>query len=425
MASFNKMTIKDIDISNKRLLIRAEFNVHIENGVIFNPRKIEETIPTIKYALEHNAKSVVLMAHIGRPNGYLPELSLRPIQEYLEEKLGKEIIFISDCISDDAITLCQNPPSGTVFLLENLRFYLEETMREKLANNEAAERVKNFCHRLSQLGDIYVDDAFGSIHRNHSSLNGIELPVRVSGLLLSKELNIFSKALESSSKPLLGIIAGKKLTDNVQLIYALLDKVDDLIICGDMAYTFLKVQNGMKIGATKFDEQGAKLVNKIISKAELKGVHVHLPIDCVISEAPVGDFSKGDVITVENDVPNGYKICDIGPETIDLFSELIENAKSILLHGAPGHYKRQSFQKGSTEIMKAIEKQTKAGSITIGYGPDTENMINKISNVESLSLLSTGLNAVLHLLGGETLPALETLNDPPNLDTLLMMYMFF
>jgi phosphoglycerate kinase len=277
-----KQSIKDVDVEGKRVLIRVDFNVPFKDGEISNVQRIAAALPTIEHALKNGAKSVVLMSHLGRPEGQKNEkFTLRPVAAKLEELLGKSVTFVDDCVGAEAKSVCADPPTGSVILLENLRFYAEEEGKGKDANGDKtkpeAAAVDAFRADLTSLGDIYVNDAFGTAHRAHSSMVGIRMPVRAAGFLVDKELNYFNPALESPQRPFLSILGGAKVSDKIQLINNMIDKVDELIIGGGMAYTFKKVLDSMEIGNSLYDEDGAAIVKELVQKAADKGVKLHFP----------------------------------------------------------------------------------------------------------------------------------------------------
>lgn len=271
-----KLSIEDIadKLAGQRVLMRVDFNVPIKNGVVKDTTKLTSTIPTINYALERGARSIVLMSHLGRPNGK-PEAksTLKPVAEKLGELIGRPILFLNDCVGEETVKTCQNLQDGQIVLLENLRFHLEEEVSvtedngQKLKANE--ESVNNFRADLTKLGDIFINDAFGTAHRAHSSMVGINHNIRASGLLMKKEITYFAKALETPQTPFLVIMGGAKVKDKIKLIMNMLEKVTDMIIAGGLSFTFLNYLKGMKIGKSIFDKEGVKLVDDIMKKVKL------------------------------------------------------------------------------------------------------------------------------------------------------------
>ena len=285
----DKQSIDQIDVKGKRVLIRVDFNVPIKDGEIKDTNRIDEALPTIRYALDHGAKCVVLMSHLGRPDGQPnKKYSMEPLVPYLSKVLKKEVKFVKDCVGDEAEKAVAGAKEGDVILLENLRFHVEEEGKGKDKEGKKVkadkEAVKKFREQLTKLGDVYVNDAFGTAHRAHSSMVGVQLPVRASGFLLHKELKAFASVVDSPARPYVAIMGGAKVADKIQLISNLLEKVDEMIIGGGMAFTFKHVNDKMNIGASLFDKKGAELVPDLIKKAAERGVKLHFPTDFRIGE---------------------------------------------------------------------------------------------------------------------------------------------
>lgn len=314
----------------------------MKDGKITNNQRIVAALPTIQYALKNGAKSVVLMSHLGRPDGSrISKYSLRPVAEEISRLLNQNVTFLSDCVGIEIESSCANPNPGTVILLENLRFHVEE--EGKGVNPESKEKIKAspaeleaFRASLTRLGDVYVNDAFGTAHRAHSSISGIALPKRACGFLMKKELEYFSKVLYSPDRPLLAILGGAKVKDKIQLIENLLDKVNEMIIVGGMAFTFLKQLKGMSIGNSLFDEEGAQIVEKLMEKASKNGVQMHLPIDFVTGDVFAETATVGQA-TLESGIPDGCMGLDCGPASVELFSQPIARAKTIVWNGYVFH----------------------------------------------------------------------------------------
>jgi len=284
----------------------------MRGSVITNDQRIVGALPTINYALEHKAKSVVLMSHLGRPDGWAnTKYTLAPVADALSKLLNKPVKFLKDCVGAEVETECADPQTGIVILLENLRFHVEEEGKgvDKDGNKTKAskEQIEQFQQSLTKLGDVYVNDAFGTAHRAHSSMVGVKLEKRASGFLLKKELQYFAKALESPDRPFLAILGGAKVSDKIQLIENLLDKVNEMIIGGGMAYTFLKVSKGMKIGKSLFDEEGSKIVSKILEKAQKNNVKLHFPCDFITADKFAEDATTG-TATVESGIPDEWMV---------------------------------------------------------------------------------------------------------------------
>ncbi|KAH9391471.1 phosphoglycerate kinase [Tyrophagus putrescentiae] len=393
----SKLSIDKLELKDKRVLVRVDFNVPMKDGKITNNQRIVAALPTIKYALEKGARSVVLMSHLGRPDGArIAKYSLRPVAEEIEAS-------------------CSAPNTGTVILLENLRFHLEE--EGKGVNPETGEKVKApaadveaFRASLTRLGDVYVNDAFGTAHRAHSSIAGIALPQRACGFLMKKELDYFSKVLYSPDRPLLAILGGAKVKDKIQLIENLLDKVNEMIIVGGMAFTFLKVLKGMAIGASLFDAEGATIVQKLVDKAAANGVQLHLPVDFVTADKFSETAAVG-AATVESGIPDGWLGLDCGPASVELFSGPLARAKTVIWNGPVGVFEFDNFAKGTKAVMDAVVAATSKGATTIIGGGDTATCCAKWGTEEKVSHVSTGGGASLELLEGKLLPGIAALSE--------------
>lgn len=420
MSISNKISIKDVDLKDKRVLLRADFNVPMKSGRIINSIRIDSTIPTIKFALDQGAKAVIIISHLGRPDGNIvPNLTLMPIAAYLESILNRKVIFLNDSVSDEALDVCTNCTPGSIILLENIRFHPEEegvrVYPDGKKEKASPDDIKKFRERLSKLGDVYVNDAFGTAHRGHSSITGISLPIRAAGFLLSKELTYFGIALESPHRPFLAILGGAKVSDKIQLIYNLLDKVDDLIIAGGMCFTFLKVLYDMEIGGSLFDEPGSKIIDRIMEKADNKGVRIHLPVDFVVGDN-FDDRCNIGLRTIGEGISDGWIGLDIGPETIMDFKEVVRSSQTILWNGPMGAYEMKPFSKGSECIIHDVIETTSNGAVSIIGGGDTATMIGQLGDETGVSHISTGGGAALELLEGKELPGVTYLCDKPKVE---------
>ncbi|XP_065356838.1 phosphoglycerate kinase-like [Calliphora vicina] len=412
---FNKLSIEKLDLKEKRVLIRVDFNVPLKDGKVASNQRIVSSLDSIKYALDKQAKSVVLMSHLGRPNGHKnAKFSLKPVADELKKLLKKDIQFLTDCVGSEVENICKNPPKGSVILLENLRFHAEEEGKGIDANGTKIKpdksKVKEFRKSLAQLADVYVNDAFGTAHRAHSSMMGEGYKYRAAGFLLNKELLYFSQALHNPAKPFLAILGGAKVSDKLPLIESMLNKVDELIIAGGMAFTFLKVICDMNIGKSIFDSKGSELVLGIMEKACEKNVQIHLPTDfiCGIKIDNNTDVSNA---TVQSGIPDGYMGLDIGTESRESFACIIYRAKLIVWNGPPGVFETEKFSDGSKAIMDAVVKTTKNGAISIIGGGDTAACCKKFNAVSKVSHVSTGGGASLELLEGKRLPGVEALSN--------------
>jgi phosphoglycerate kinase len=396
--------------------MRVDFNVpqDKETGEITNPARIVAALPTIKYILEQGG-SVVLMSHLGRPDGKRAEkYSLKPVAKKLEELLGKPVKFLNDCVGPEVEAACAGLKPGEVVLLENLRFHLEEEGKVKNKDGSKTkaepEKVEAFRASLTKLGDIYVNDAFGTAHRAHSSVVGVDLPEKVAGFLMQKELDAFGSVLENPKRPVLAILGGAKVADKIPLIRNLLDKADEIIIGGGMTFTFKKVLEGMEIGKSLFDPEGAKIVGELMDKAEEKGVKIHLPVDFVSGDKFDANAQTRAVEDKEG-IPKGWIGLDVGPKSRKLFADVIGRAKTIIWNGPPGVFEFDRFAEGTKDMAEAIAAATSAGAVSVVGGGDTATAAKKFKVVDKVSHASTGGGASLELLEGKTLPGVANLND--------------
>jgi len=412
--SLQKLSIDKLALKNKRILIRVDFNVPLKDGKVTNNQRIAAAIPTIKYALSNGAKSVVLMSHLGRPDGRKQEkYTLKQVVPELEKLLDKKVIFVDDCVGESVEKVTGNPETGSVILLENLRYHIEEEGKGVSETGEKTkakpEDVEKFRKSLSKHGDVYVNDAFGTAHRAHSSMVGIDLEQKASGFLLKKELEYFAKALENPTRPFLAILGGAKISDKIQLINNLLEKVDEIIIGGGMAFTFLKVLNGTSIGNSLYDEEGAKIVQQLITKAKTKNVQIHLPTDFVLGDKFAADANVS-YADLKSGIPDGQMGLDIGEQSVNEFSKVILRARTILWNGPPGVFEFDNFAKGTKALLDAVVEATKQGAVTIVGGGDTATAVAKWDAEDKISHVSTGGGASLELLEGKVLPGVEALN---------------
>ena len=372
-------------------------------------------MPTINYCLEKGAKSVVLMSHLGRPDGMpKPEFSMKPVAAALEKIAGKPVTFLPGCSGADVEAACADPAAGSIILLENLRYHVEEEGKGVNAEGEKVkadkDKVKEFRASLRKLGDVYVNDAFGTAHRAHSSMVGEGFDVKASGFLVAKELEAFGKVLDSPAKPVLAILGGAKVSDKIQLIQNMLDKVDKMIIGGGMAYTFLKVLDSMAIGSSLFDEDGAKIVPDIMAKAKEKGVEIVLPVDFVCS-SKFGEDGEIYNATKADGIKDGFMGLDCGPESIKLNAAAILSSKTIIWNGPMGVFEMGKFESGTKSMMDTVVEATAAGVITVIGGGDTATACKKYGTEDKVTHVSTGGGASLELLEGKELPGIAALSD--------------
>ena len=411
-----KKSIKDISLSGKRVLIRVDFNVPQDKatGAITNTQRIVAAIPTIQYALEQGA-SVVLMSHLGRPNGQrVAKYSLKPVADKLAEVLGRPVRFLEDCVGAEVESACAALKAGEVVLLENLRFHIEEEGKVKNEDGSSTkadpEKVAAFRASLTKLGDVFVSDAFGTAHRAHSSVVGVDLPEKVAGFLMQKELEAFAAVLNNPKRPLLAILGGAKIADKIPLIRNLIDTADEIIIGGGMAYTFKKVLENMPIGNSLFDPEGAKIVAELMEKANARGVKIHLPVDYITADK----FSPDAITGAADDttgIPDGLEGLDCGPRSRQIFADAIARAKTIIWNGPAGVFEFDKFAEGTKSMAAAVAASTEAGAITVVGGGDTATAAKKFGVADKVSHCSTGGGASLELLEGKSLPGVAALNE--------------
>lgn len=400
----SKKSVKDIDLKGRRVLTRVDFNVPLdENLNITDDNRIRKALETLKYIIQAGGK-LILMSHLGRPKGQRKkEFSLEPVARYLSRLLEKPVRLLDDCIGDEVKAAVSQMSEGDVVILENLRFHSAETKNDP-----------EFAKELAALGDVFVNDAFGTCHRAHASTEGVTHHLEsVSGFLVQKEIEYFSKVLTSSPKPFIFILGGAKVSDKIPVIENMIDKADCLLIGGAMAYTFMKVQ-GVDVGSSRIEEESFETVGKILKKAQDKGVEILLPIDHVV--IPEGTASLADDIkeaanvkTTEGaSVDAGRMAVDIGPKTIELFCDKIREAKTIVWNGPVGIFEKDVFAKGSKAIAMAI---VESGATSIIGGGDTAAAVAKFSLSSKMSHISTGGGASLEYLEGKVLPGVAALAD--------------
>lgn len=394
-----KLSVKDVPVQGRRVLVRVDFNVPLdENQVITDERRIVGALPTIKYLLENSAK-IILCSHLGRPKGkFVPEMSLAPVAKRLRELLpGINVIFANDVIGEDARKKASELKEGEILLLENLRFHAEEEKNDP-----------EFAKALASFADLYVSDAFGTVHRAHASTEGVAhyLPA-VCGFLIEKELSFMGKALADPDRPFVALLGGKKVGDKIGVIRNLLDKCDTLLIGGGMSYTFYKAM-GCNIGTSVLDEASIDLAASLLEEAKAKGVELMLPVDCVIGK----DFRNDtEIRTVSFDaIPDGYMGMDIGPATIEKYASIIRGAGTVVWNGPFGVFEFDNFAHGTEAIARACAD---CKGITIIGGGDSASAINKFGLSDRMNHISTGGGASLEFLEGKTLPGVACLMDKP------------
>jgi phosphoglycerate kinase len=379
-------------VQGKRVLVRVDFNVPMQDGQITDDRRIRESLPTIQYLLERGAK-VILMSHLGRPKGKPdPQYSLRPVAERLSELLGRPVRFLEDCVGEAVEQAVQAMAPGEVVLLENLRFHPEEE-----ANDDG------FARALARLGDLYVNDAFGSAHRAHASTEGVAhyLPA-VAGFLMEKELRYLGSVLTQPERPFVAILGGAKVHDKIGVIQNLLPKVDRLLIGGGMAFTFLKAQ-GYEIGRSLLDSDSLEFARRVLQEA---GQKIVLPVDVVVAPSPEAE-TQAQVVPVDQ-IPPDQMGLDIGPQTVARFREIVRLARTIVWNGPLGLFERAAFAEGTRGVLQAVAE---SGATSILGGGDTAAAAEQLGFVDRITHISTGGGAALEFLEGRTLPGVAVLMD--------------
>ncbi len=395
-----KLMIDQLDLKGKKVLVRVDFNVPLdENQNITDDRRISAALPTIKKIMDDGGKAV-LMSHLGRPKGEpKPEFSLKPAAVRLGELLGKEVLFTDDCVGEDVKSKIDGMKEGDVALLENLRFHQEET-----------DNDPGFAEQLAELGDVYVNDAFGSAHRAHASTEGVTKYIDkcAAGYLMQKELDYLGKAIAQPQRPFTAILGGAKISGKIDVIQNLLDKVDTLIIGGGMAYTFYKAR-GLEIGTSLVEEDKIELAKELLTKFENVTANVILPDDVIVAPDFDNDSPQTEVPVTE--MPADQQGLDIGSKTREKFSAEIENSRTVVWNGPMGVFEFDNFAKGTDAIANALAKSTEKGGITIVGGGDSAAAIKKAGLEDKVSHVSTGGGASLEFLEGKVLPGVAALND--------------
>jgi len=394
-------TVDQISFSGKKALIRVDFNVPLdENFNITDDNRMTAALPTIQKILRDGG-AVILMSHLGRPkDGPTDKYSLKHVVKHLSDLLGQQVEFAGDCIGDDDVAKAKDLQPGEVLLLENLRFYKEEEKGDKA-----------FAEKLSKLGDIYVNDAFGTAHRAHASTAIIAQffpDAKYFGYLMAAELTNAEKILNNAPKPFTAIMGGSKVSDKIELIEKLLDKVDNLIIGGGMAYTFAKADGG-SIGNSLVEADKLDLAISLQKKAKEKGVKLLLPVDNVTANAFSNDANTD--IAKTGEIPDGWMGLDIGPETVKLFSEVVENSKTILWNGPMGVFEMEKFLVGTKAIADAVAKATDNGAFSLIGGGDSAAAVAKFGMTDEVSYVSTGGGALLEYMEGKELPGVKAINE--------------
>ena len=395
----NKMTLTDIDVSGKKVLMRVDFNVPIEDGEIGDDNRIVQALPSINHVTEHGGK-LILMSHLGRPGGEMDEsLSLKPVAEHLQTLVDTTVHFANDCIGKEASSVIDEAKEGEIVLLENVRFHAGEK-----ANDE------DFCKQLSEHGDLFCNDAFGSSHRAHASVAGVTryLQPAVSGFLLEKEIKYLEESINDPERPFVAILGGAKVSDKIGVIENLIPKVDTIIIGGGMTYTFYKAK-GLPIGNSLVEEDKVDLAKELLEKAEEQGIKFLLPLDSVVAKEFKNDAEHK--VVDEDGIEDGWMGLDIGPESALSFSNQIKSAKTVVWNGPMGVFEMENYADGTFAVAEALAEATKFGATTIIGGGDSAAAIKKAGLSDDVSHVSTGGGASLEYLEGKELPGIKAIKS--------------
>lgn len=415
----NKLSIRDVDVQGKKVLMRVDFNVPLDNGRVTDDTRIQKALPTIHFALEQGAEAVILMSHLGRPKGKPnPDFSLKPVADYLATCIDAPVSFATDCVGDAVKAQVDGLAKGSVLLLENVRFYAAEEGKAKLADDasdeekaaakaEMKEKQLAFARQLADLGDVYVNDAFGAAHRAHASTAVATkfFDQRAAGLLLEKEIEYLGNALANPERPFVAILGGAKISGKIDVITNLMGKVDALLIGGGMTYTFFAAQ-GVPVGSSLVEADKIDLARDILEKAKAAGVKLLLPVDHVIADAFSAD-AQTEVVGVDG-IKDGWMALDIGPETIKAYAAEIAGAKTVVWNGPMGCFEMGPFAAGTLEVAKAVAG---ADCVSIIGGGDSVSAVNQSGLADQMTHISTGGGASLEFLEGKDLPGVTALTD--------------
>lgn len=415
----DKKTLRDVDLKGKRVIMRVDFNVPVKDGVIKDDTRIKGALPSIRYVLEQGG-SLILMSHLGRPDekGITPDTSLKLVADYLSKLLGKPVAFAPDCAKADAEVAALKP--GDVLMLENTRYHKEEQAKLKQKEGQSdeefkaakaalKEQQKELAKKLASCGDIYCNDAFGTAHRAHASTAVITkyIPVSVAGFLMEKEIAFLGNAVEHPVRPFVAILGGAKVSDKLAVVSNLLTKVNTLIIGGGMAYTFLKAQ-GHNVGNSLCEMDQLQYAKDMIAKAKELGVNFLLPVDNVAADK---FDAEANTQIVGDDIPDGWMALDIGPKTVELYSNAIKGAKTVVWNGPMGCFEMDKFSKGTFGVCAAVAEVKANGGVSIIGGGDSVAAVNKSGLADKMSHISTGGGASLEFLEGKALPGVVALSD--------------
>ncbi len=394
-----KITLTDIEVADKKVLMRVDFNVPLKQGVITDDNRIVQAFPSIHYVID-NGGLLVLTSHLGRPKGEInQEFSLKPIADYLANLVDTKVYFAPDCVGEEAEKVISEAKPGEIVLLENVRFHKEETTNEK-----------EFAKALAAHADVFVNDAFGSSHRAHASVAGVTRFVEqsASGFLLEKEIKYLNDSVNNPERPFVAILGGAKVSDKIGVIENLLDKVDTIIIGGGMTYTFYKAK-GLPIGNSLLEEDKVELAKSLIEKADAKGVKLMLPVDSVVAKE--FDNNSESKVVDEDGIEDGWMALDIGPKSAIVFGEIIKNARTVLWNGPMGVFELSNFASGTFAVAEALAEATGLGAVTIIGGGDSAAAIKASGLSDNVSHVSTGGGASLEYLEGKDLPGVSSLTD--------------
>ena len=398
--AMKKLTVEDLKLKDKRVLMRVDFNVPLEHGTVANDKRIRAAVPTIRYILEKGGR-LILMSHLGRPKGSkVPEMSLKPCVAVLEQQLGRSVAFIDDCIGDRVDAVVEKLQAGEVLLLENLRYYKQET-----------ENDPGFAKQLARLADVYVNDAFGTAHRAHASTEGVTHFIEqcAAGFLMTKELDYLGRVMEDPQRPFVAILGGAKISGKIDVINNLLPRVDRVIIGGGMSFTFFKAQ-GLEIGKSLLEADRVEVAQELLASGADKIV---LPVDCMVSD--VFDFKArkiGELRQVQVDaIPAGWTGLDIGEQSIQAFSDILKEARTVVWNGPMGVFEIEQTARGTYAIANILAQITATGATTVIGGGDSAAAVNKAGVSDKVSHVSTGGGASLEFMEGKTLPGVAALTD--------------
>jgi len=396
----NKLTIDDIELAGKRVLTRVDFNVPLEGGKVADDTRITASIPTIHKIVTSNGKAI-LMSHLGRPKGEMkPEFTLEPVAKRLSQLMGRQVIFTSDCIGSDVEGTINDLPEGGIVLLENLRFH-----------NEEEKNDPDFARALAGLGDVYINDAFGTAHRAHASTEGVTkfISPSAAGYLMKKELDYLGRALQHPARPFVAILGGAKISGKIDVIENLMDRVDSLLIGGGMAFTFFKARQ-YEIGKSLLEEEKVNEASNILMLAEKRGIDFMLPVDVVVTPDPNADPPETETVTAAG-IDHEMVGVDIGSRTIEIFKKIILSAGTVVWNGPMGIFEKKPFATGTFEIAKILAEASHSGCISIVGGGDSAAAVSKAGLTEQMSHVSTGGGASLEFLEGKTLPGVAALTN--------------